>query len=210
MGALAVKDLPEFFKALYDLDSRSGKLFMFSILTATRSLTVRRARWEDIDFEAAEWRIDKKDLKVKANGGLVVPLAPQALALLRTLGPQDEGYVFAGRSSTIYGPKVFQVVQESIEFWGGRRWYDEAQSLKLGKKISVTQHGIARGTFRTWAQDDELGNDKRFDPIVAELCLHHKPDTKYNGAYERNSFMKRRREMMCAWADYCYSKIANN
>lgn len=207
MGALSVKELPGFFQALNSLGSRSGKLFMFSILTATRSLTVRRARWEDIDFEAAEWRIDKKDLKVKANGGLVVPLAPQALELLRSLNPQDEGYIFPGRSATIYGPKVFQVVQESIELRTGRRWRDEAQSLKLGKTVPITQHGVARGTFRTWAQDDELGNDKRFDPIVAELCLHHKPDSKYNGAYERNSFMKRRRELMCAWADYCYSRI---
>ncbi len=209
MGALAVRDLPEFFKALHDLGTRSAKLFMFSVLTATRSLTVRRARWEDIDLAAAEWRIDKDDLKVKANGGLIVPLAPQAVELLRSLDPQPEGYVFSGRSATIYSNGVFQVVRKIVEARTGKRWYDEVQSLKLGRKIPITQHGVARGTFRTWAQDDELGNDKRFDPIVAELCLHHKPDTKYNGAYERNSFMKRRRELMEAWAKYCYGDVKN-
>lgn len=69
-----------------------------------------------------------------------------------------------------------------------------------------TQHGIARATFRTWSQDDALGNDLRFDARTAELCLHHKVPDAYNGAYERNSSMIRRREMMEAWAKFCFSK----
>ena len=52
---------------------------------------------------------------------------------------------------------------------------------------------------------EPLGNDKRFSAKVAELCLHHKIDDTYNGAYERNKAVKSRQEMMQAWADYCYS-----
>ena len=50
-----------------------------------------------------------------------------------------------------------------------------------------------------------IGNDKRFSASIAELCLHHKIDDAYNGAYERNQALKSRAEMMQAWADYCYS-----
>lgn len=70
----------------------------------------------------------------------------------------------------------------------------------------ATPHGLARATFRTWAQNDELGNDKRFSDRVAELCLHHSVSDAYRGAYERNEAMKSRTEMMQAWADYCYGE----
>ena len=71
----------------------------------------------------------------------------------------------------------------------------------------ITAHGTARASFRTWAQDDKLGNNKRFDERIAELCLHHKITDAYNGAYERNEAIKSRTEMMQAWADYCYSGL---
>ena len=87
------------------------------------------------------------------------------------------------------------------------KWIDKAESLKRGKEVGITQHGIARATFRTWAQDDSLGNDRRFDARTAELCLHHKVTDAYNGAYERNASMIRRREMMEAWAEYCFSRV---
>lgn len=53
---------------------------------------------------------------------------------------------------------------------------------------------------------DELGNDLRFSDKVAELCLHHKVSDAYNGAYERKQAMKSRKEMMQAWADYCFNQ----
>ncbi|WP_370826804.1 hypothetical protein [Parasutterella excrementihominis] len=87
------------------------------------------------------------------------------------------------------------------------KWIDCEQTRSREKEVRATPHGIARATFRTWAQDDELGNDQRFSDRVAELCLHHKPQDGYNGAYERNKSFIRRREMMDAWAKYCFSLI---
>ena len=62
----------------------------------------------------------------------------------------------------------------------------------------------------TWSQDDSLGNDKRFDVRVAHMCLHHKQDDGYGGAYERQTMFLRRRELMEAWAEYCFSRIARD
>ena len=87
---------------------------------------------------------------------------------------------------------------------------DPKQKTKDGLPAIATPHGIARASFRTWAQDDELGNDRRFNERVAELCLHHKTGDAYNGAYERNQAMKSRVEKMQAWADYCVSEVKND
>lgn len=206
-GALTVEELPEFFALLNGIKNESARLFQFSILTATRSGTARRAKWEDIDLEAGEWSIKPQDLKVSENGGLVVPLPPKVVAFLKNCEPKESGWIFPGRAGSAYCSRTFSNIIEAINRKSGKKWIDRAQSLKLGREVGITQHGIARSTFRTWAQDDELGNDKRFDAVVAELCLHHRIDDKYRGAYERNSFMRRRREMMEAWADYCFSKI---
>ena len=83
---------------------------------------------------------------------------------------------------------------------------DTNEKTNKGVPRIATPHETARATFRTWAQDDELVNDKRFSAKVAELGLHHNIDDTYNGAYERNKAMKSRQEMMQAWADYCFPR----
>lgn len=88
----------------------------------------------------------------------------------------------------------------------GQHGYTDPKQTNIQGKVAIaTAHGIARASFRTWAQDDELGNDRLFSEKTAELCLHHKVDDTYNGAYNRNEAMQSRREMMQAWADYCLS-----
>lgn len=84
---------------------------------------------------------------------------------------------------------------------------DQAETLKRGEPVRPTQHGIARATFMTWSQDDGLENDQKFDVRVAHMALHHKLQDGYNGAYERQSLFNRRRELMEAWAEYCFSAV---
>lgn len=206
-GALAVSDLPEFFAAcLGQRQSSSRACFEFSVLTATRSMTARFARWEQIDWENQLWTIPPDQLKVSSNGALIVPLAPEVITFLTRWGIKEEGLIFPnGQGKPLSDAIVSRVVQETPG-----DWYDKAESLKRGERVKPTQHGIARATFRTWAQDDALGNDKRFDFRTAELCLHHKIPDAYNGAYERNSSMIRRREMMEAWAKFCFSKVGTS
>lgn len=205
-GALSVKELPLFMKELHDnlRDSYANRCGFFAVLTATRSQTAREARWSQIDFENRIWDIPPSQLKMSENGGLIVPLADEVLEYLRHL-PRQEGQdlIFPNPKGRVMSDAMFSRVVRRLP----GKWIDTEQTRLREKEICATMHGIARATFRTWAQDDELGNDQRFGTRTAELCLHHKANDAYNGAYERNKSFIRRREMMSAWAEYCFSLI---
>jgi len=70
----------------------------------------------------------------------------------------------------------------------------------------ITLHGTARASFRTWAKDDALGNNRLFDQEAVELCLLHAKRDTYKGAYDRTSLDKERRMVMAAWGKYCFSE----
>lgn len=205
-GAISVAELPSLFRCIYDRfgDTASGRCFLFSVLTATRSGTARLATWEQIDFENREWVIPPEQLKMSENGSLIVPLPEIVINWLEGFKPDNaSGLIFQNSlGRALSDSMVSRLIKDS-----GKDWIDAAQTAKLGKSVRPTLHGVARATFRTWAQDDSLGNDRRFDPRIAELCLHHKVKDIYNGAYERNEHFKRRREMMNEWATYCFKKV---
>ena len=203
-GALAVSELPDFFAAsMAEKQNSSRQCFEFSILTATRSQTAREARWDQIDWKEKIWTVPPEQLKVSSNGALIVPLAPKVIEFLKSIDRSHEGLIFPNR----YGNVMTDTMLGRLVKLTPGDWTDKAESLKRGETVRPTQHGIARATFMTWSQDDSLGNDKRFDVRVAHLCLHHKLNDGYNGAYERQTMFLRRRELMTAWADYCFSKV---
>ena len=87
----------------------------------------------------------------------------------------------------------------------GIGWIDPEKSAREGKICPITLHGTCRATFRTWAKDDELGNNRRFDQQAVEMCLLHAKNDAYNGAYDRAPLAKERRQIMEAWGKYCMS-----
>lgn len=209
-GAIPLRRIPEFCAALAGMDSHGARCFLFSILTATRSDTARHARWEDFDLENGVWNVPATDLKVQGNGNLVVPLAPRVVTMLKAWKAEpDAGEItlFVAPRGRVLTNTVFSALLRRLNEFMGKPFYDEEQSKKLGQQVRPTQHGIARACFRTWATSDEYGNDQRFSAEVAELCLHHKIDRRFNGAYERGTYMLRRRELMTAWADFCLSLV---
>ncbi len=68
----------------------------FLLLTGARKTEALRAKWEDIDFDSAFWRIPKP----KAQKPQTIPLSGQALAVLQSL-PRVAGspWVFPGRAT---------------------------------------------------------------------------------------------------------------
>lgn len=205
-GALDPLQVPDFMAALHkNLNGSVGaQCAFFAILTATRSMTAREARWSQIDFEERIWDIPPSQLKVKTNGGLIVPLSDEVVAFLQTLERHDDQDLIFPNSK---GKVLTDTMVSSVVRRVPGRWIDEDQSRKMERDVRATIHGIARASFRTWSQDDRLGNDKRYDYRVAEICLHHKANDAYKGAYERNKSFIRRREMMADWAKYCFSKM---
>lgn len=213
---LAVCEIPRFMADLHRRPSISAKCMEFAVLTAVRSSNARYAEWSEIDFKRKLWVIPRTKMKVAMNGDHEVPLSDQAIQLLKSLGSKQLPTKYVFPSPIGFAPlsdmslrSVIHEMHTESRLTGDIGYFDPNQVTRTGKPAIATPHGIARASFRTWAQDDELGNDRRFSDKIAELCLHHKVGDAYNGAYERNQAMKSRVEMMQAWGNYCASKWEN-
>ncbi len=142
---------------------------------------LRKAEWADIDLARAEWgyRISK------TNTDHLVPLASQAVAILRELH-QLTGtgrYVFPG-GRTVTRPMSDAAVNAALRRMG----YDT--------RTEITGHGF-RAMARTILHE-ELGQK----PEVIEHQLAHAVGDSLGTAYNRTKFIKERRMMMQLWADY--------
>ena len=62
---------------------------------------------------------------------------------------------------------------------------------------AVTAHGF-RSTFRDWAAEET-----DFPNFVVEKALAHTIENKVEAAYRRGDLLKKRRELMEAWANFC-------
>ncbi len=205
-GALSPEDLPNFFAAcMAQPQIISRQCFEFSILCALRSETARKVRWEHVRWDEKIIVCPPEIMKVPENGPLVVPMCPRVEAFLKTVNPNPpaEGLIFPNHWGELLTDSI---ISRYVKLTPGK-WIDKQQTLLQRKEVRATQHGIARATFMTWSQDDVLGNDLRFDVKVAHRALHHKVDDGEGGAYERQTLFLRRRELMTAWADYCFSKV---
>lgn len=153
-----------------------------SPLVFVRPGELRTAEWAEIDLDAAEWRIAGTKMKMKVDH--IVPLATQAVEILRDLHP-----------ITGHGRYVFPSIRT------GERPMSEntinAALRGMGYSAEVhTAHGF-RATART-IMDEVLG--ERVDFIEHQLA--HMVKDANGRAYNRTAHLPARREMMQRWADY--------
>lgn len=73
-------EMKAFFDALAEEPDPWKDFFLLALFTGARRGNVASARWDEIDLDAAIWRIPPD--KAKAGKPIMVPLAPPALALL--------------------------------------------------------------------------------------------------------------------------------
>lgn len=150
---------------------------------------LRKAEWDEFDLDSATWTIPaarmKGRLKAKLNGPAhIVPLAPQAVAILRDLRPLTGAgrYVFPN-PLTPDRPLSDNGVLSALRRMG------------FGKD-EMTGHGF-RATARTVAAE-RLG----IATEVIEAQLAHAVGDALGRAYNRTKFLEQRRDMMTKWADY--------
>jgi integrase len=181
-----ITDPREVGQLLRDIDSHKGGLITKIALQLTPLLFVRpgelrRAEWSEIDLEAAEWRIPAA--KMKGRTMHIVPLARQAVALLRELHPMTGGrnWVFPG-NRTNGEPMSENTVNAALRRLG----YDRAM---------LTAHGF-RGMASTMLHERGWPSD------VIERQLSHVERNAVKAAYNHAEHLPKRREMMQAWADY--------
>lgn len=213
-----IEDLPRFFRLVIEArkhDQTVGAACLFAILTASRFANVARqpaidadnyVLWDEVDLDAAAWIIPAHKMKCPKNGDHVVPLAWQAVTLLRRLEPlglKRDGAVFqtkAGRPfcrGAIY--ELIRRIADADLKAGGNGFIDPRELDASGKPCRMTLHGTARGTFQSWG----ARNGKPHE--LLEKALHHTAGS-VTEAYQRDPMAQRRRELMQEWADYCFSE----
>ena len=168
----------------------------FLALTAVRPSELRGARWdefEELNGKEPLWRIPslrmKGDLdrKEEVDGDHLVPLTPQAVAVLKVLWPLTGGgeLLFPSNRHT-HRP----MSENAIGYLLNRAGYH-------GHHVP---HGF-RAAFSTimneWAEREGKDHDRN----VIDLMLAHVPREKVEGAYNRAAYMPRRRELARVWAD---------
>src|ERR1700752_1341116 len=142
---------------------------------------LRAAEWSEFDLENAEWRIP--GARMKMGGPHIVPLARQAVAILRELQPFARGGRFLFPSlRTRDRPMSNNTINAALRRLG---YASDEQ----------TGHG-----FRSMAST--LLNEQGFPPDVIELQLAHSERNKVRAAYNKAQRLPERRKMMQAWADY--------
>jgi integrase len=141
---------------------------------------LRSARWVDIDLDKGEWAFTASKTKTPH----IVPLASQAVAILRELHPL-----------TGSGQYVFPSARTSA-----RPMSDAAVNAALRRmgvdNKTATGHGF-RATARTLL-DEVL----RFRIELIEAQLAHAVRDPNGRAYNRTAHLDERRKMMQTWADY--------
>jgi len=150
-------------------------------LVFVRSSELRYARWEEFDFDQAQWRIPAE--RMKRPYPHIVPLSKQAIGVLRELKPftGPEGLVFPGIRSSEHpiSENTINAALRRMGFTG-----DE-----------MTGHG-----FRSMAST--LLNEQGWEPDAIERQLSHIDENEVRAAYNYAQYLPVRRKMMQAWADY--------
>lgn len=141
----------------------------------------RAAEWAEFDLDAAEWRIPGARMKMGREH--IVPLATQAVALLRNL----QELAGAGRL-------LFPGLRTP-----DRPISDNTLNAAL-RRLGFSQNEMTAHGFRTMASTrlNEMG----FPPDIIELQLAHAEKDQVRAAYNRATRLEDRRKMMQAWADY--------
>lgn len=181
----AVTDPARVGELLRTLDGYRGTLTVvcalrLAPLVFVRPGELRQARWADFDLDTAEWRYTV----TKTGTQHIVPLATQAVAILRELHPlTGEGeYVFPSARTA------------------SRPMSDNA-ILAAMRRVGIPKNEMSGHGFRAMARTilDEVLSVR---PDLIEHQLAHAVRDPNGRAYNRTAHLPERRAMMQQWADY--------
>jgi integrase len=180
-AALSERDVPTFLHRLaaYEGDPTTVAALTLLMLTAVRPGELRGAKWSEIDETRALWRVPAERMKMKTEH--IVPLPPQALAVLQTMRPLSG-----------HGALVFP-----SPFYPGKPLSDgtlNSALARMGYKGIATAHGF-RTLFSTCANEAGWNRDH------IEKQLAHEERNEVRGAYNRAQWIDERAKMMQWWAD---------
>lgn len=179
-------ELPELLRKIEAYQGTPATRFAMKLLALTfvRTSELIEARWSEVDFDAAEWRVPAERMKMKRPH--IVPLAPQAIHVLKTL------QMNSGSSELLFPgdrdrekPMSNNTILKALE--------------RMGYKGKMTGHGF-RGLASTALYERQFASDH------IELQLAHVRG-KVRGAYDHSRQLPQRRKMMEFWADFLEERL---
>ncbi len=186
MAALGWKDMPEFLRQLDDMRGQFPTIaaVRLLILTGARPGEVTRAKWSEFDLDRALWTLPIERMKKRRMH--IVPLAQQAVDLLRALHPitGHHDYLFPSQRQKHTQSKTLSV--EGLI---------DAVRRHVPEDVRVTSHGF-RAVFRTHAELSELWPEK-----VMECALAHVEKNVTKAAYARATHLATRVKLAQWYAD---------
>ncbi|WP_298981731.1 site-specific integrase [uncultured Roseibium sp.] len=176
--AMPYGEVPDFMPRLADKENLSARALELLIYTVCRTSEVLQAKWNEVDFESRLWTVPGVRMKMKVPHS--IPLTDPAFELLKSLHDiRRNDWIFPGhkKDKCLSGMVL------------------EMQMRRMGVG-HFTPHGF-RSSFRDWA-----GDETEFAREVAEGCLAHKVGDNTENAYRRGTAIKKRLNLLTAWANY--------
>lgn len=147
--------------------------------TMVRPMESAGTKWEEIDFNSGIWTIPPARMKKKREH--IVPLSPQALALLEVMRP-------------ISGHKEYVFPSQRDPLRHANEQSPNVALKRMGFKDMLTAHGIRALASTTL-------NEEGFDYDIIEMALAHIDPNETRRSYNHAKYLPRRRLMMDWWSN---------
>ncbi|SHM18800.1 integrase arm-type DNA-binding domain-containing protein [Rhodanobacter sp. OK091] len=151
-------------------------------LVFVRPGELRQAEWAEFDLDGAQWNIPAEKMKMREPH--LVPLAPQAVVILREL------HALTGK-----GRYVFPSARSP------QRPMSNNAVLSALRRMGYATDEMSGHGFRAMART-VLDEVLHFRPDYIEHQLAHAVKDPNGRAYNRTAHLAERCKMMAAWADY--------
>lgn len=186
---LSANQIPDFLCKLETVKTTALNRLAVKLLmhTFVRQGELRKAKWRNVDWLKAEWRIPPENMKMRQEH--IVPLSDQVIQLLHDLK------MISGESSYLFPSQN----RQKNPFMSENTINKVIHAMKY--KGQLVGHG-----FRAMAST--ILNESGFSPDVIERQLAHMPRNRVRAAYNRAQYLEERRKLMQAWSDYLENELA--
>ncbi|AQR62064.1 hypothetical protein BZG35_10725 [Brevundimonas sp. LM2] len=180
MPSMPYEDIPGFMARLARSGGMSARALEFTVLTVARETMTLEATWGEMGVDL--WVLGAARMKERP---FRQPLSSGALAVLDALRPErprPNDLVFPGQKGGVMSNMAMDMLLRDLA-------------------PGYTPHGM-RSSFRDWA-----GDETEFAKEVIEECMAHAVGDETERAYRRRDALRKRRDVLQAWSDYCLSEV---